>query len=213
MDSCLRRNDKREGHRDVMRVVIIDNDDSFTGNLEHLLVESIGSRPLIVPYSHLDSVNPEDCDLAVISAGPGKPSEYPDYAAVLESDVPLLGICLGMQIINEHFGGETARLPDCVHGKTDRVEFDGHTFTVARYHSLCLQRVADCLEVIAVNAGGVPMALRHKTRRIIGYQFHPESFMTPEGAHFVDYAISFLYPNRSLEVPGDRGDARKALRR
>ena len=196
-----------------MKTVIIDNDDSFTGNLEHLLVDSIGSQPLIAPYSYLDTVNPEDHDLAVISAGPGKPSEYPEYAALLESGVPVLGICLGMQIINEHFGGETARLPDCVHGKTDRVEFDGRTFTVARYHSLYLRRVADCLETIAVNATGVPMALRHKTRRIIGYQFHPESFMTPEGAYFADYAISFLCPNRSPEVPRGIRVARKALRR
>ncbi len=196
-----------------MKVVIFDNNDSFTGNLEHLLVESIGSRPLIVPYSYLDTVDPEKYDVVVISAGPGKPSEYPEYAALLESGVPVLGICLGMQIINEHFGGETAGLPDCVHGKTDRVELDGHTFTVARYHSLYLQRVTECLEVIAVNGAGVPMALRHKTRRIIGYQFHPESFMTPEGAYFVDYAISFLYPNRSHEVPRGRRVARKTLRR
>ena len=196
-----------------MKAVIIDNDDSFTGNLEHILVESIGSHPLIVPYSYLDTVDPEKYDIVVISAGPGKPSEYPDYSELLESGVPLLGICLGMQIINEHFGGETARLPDCVHGKTDRVEFDGHTFTVARYHSLYLRRVADCLEVIARNAAGVPMALRHKSRRIIGYQFHPESFMTPEGAYFVDHAISFLCPDRSHEVPRDSRVARKALRR
>jgi len=196
-----------------MKAVIIDNDDSFTGNLEHLLVESIGSRPLVVPYSHLGTVSPEDYDLAVISAGPGKPSEYPDYASLLESGVPILGICLGMQIINEHFGGETARLPGCMHGKTDWVEFDGRIFTVARYHSLYLRRVADCLEVIAANDAGVPMALRHKTCKIIGYQFHPESFMTPEGAYFVDYAIGFLDPGRSHEVPCDRGVTRKALPR
>jgi para-aminobenzoate synthetase component 2 len=197
----------------MMKLVIIDNDDSFTGNLEHLLVESIGSRPLVVPYSHIDTVSPDEYDLEVISAGPGKPSEYPDYAALLESGVPILGICLGMQIINEHFGGVTARLPDCVHGKTDAVEFDGHTFTVARYHSLYLRRVAGCLDVIAVNDSGVPMALRHKSRRILGYQFHPESFMTPEGVYFVDHAISFLYPNRPHEVPRGRRVARKALGR
>jgi para-aminobenzoate synthetase component 2 len=191
-----------------MEIVIIDNDDSFTGNLEHLFVESTGSRPWVVPYSDIRTVDSSAPELVVISAGPGRPSEYPDYAPILESGVPILGICLGLQIINEHFGGETAMLPDCVHGKTDDISFAGRIYTVARYHSLYLRRVAGCFDVIAANSAGVPMALRHKTRRTLGYQFHPESFLTPDGAYFVDYAISFLNPDCSREVPGRRRTVR-----
>jgi para-aminobenzoate synthetase component 2 len=107
---------------------------------------------------------------------------------LLESGRPVLGICLGMQIMNNHFGGETRELAGCVHGKTDRILFDEKAFTVARYHSLYLHAVSPEFEVIARNGAGIPMAMRHRSRPLIGYQFHPESFLTEKPQEFIAYA-------------------------
>jgi para-aminobenzoate synthetase component 2 len=146
-------------------------------------------------------MNPDKCDLLVVSAGPGHPSEYTKYSKLLDSDVSVLGICLGMQVINEHFGGTTVRLEGCVHGRSDVIIFDGRSFEVATYNSLRVDHVGEDLEVIARNSKGVPMALRHRTRRIIGYQFHPESFLTADGGYFVEYAINFLEMLRPTALP------------
>lgn len=194
-----------------MKLLLIDNDDSFTGNLDHLLTRTTGSQPVVVPYSRLGTVDTAEFDIAVISAGPGKPSEYPDYSTLLASKTPVLGVCLGMQIVNEAFGGSTAQLPDCIHGKTDEIEFQGRTFTVARYHSLSVNDIGQDLEVKAVNRSRLPMALQHRSFPILGYQFHPESFMTTNGGYFIEYAISFFDKIRSCEVHGDRSVARPTL--
>ncbi|MDH4157702.1 MAG: aminodeoxychorismate/anthranilate synthase component II [candidate division Zixibacteria bacterium] len=175
-----------------MKILIIDNNDSFTANLEHLLAVTTRSEPEVVPYANLADSRPAAYDLSVISPGPGWPSDYPGYAPLLDSGTPVLGICLGMQIINEHFGGDTSTLPGCVHGRTDRVVLDGRAFVVARYHSLHLSRVASSLEVIAANPDGVAMAVKHRSRPLLGYQFHPESFLTGDGGCLIDYACRVL---------------------
>ncbi len=175
-----------------MKIIIIDNNDSFTANLQHLLAMKTNSTPEIVPYAEIRDVKVGNYDLIVISPGPGQPSDYPDYGQLLDQNVPVLGICLGMQLINEHFGGETSPLKDCIHGQTDRIEFEGREFSVARYHSLYMSHVPDCFDILAVNADKVPMAIKHKTRPLLGYQFHPESFMTDEGGLFIDYALRTL---------------------
>ncbi|MGE4298444.1 MAG: aminodeoxychorismate/anthranilate synthase component II [Desulfovibrionaceae bacterium] len=175
-----------------MRILLVDNNDSFTRNLEHLLVAATGVAPVVAPYAGLDGVDPRAWDMIVLSPGPGAPGEYPGHGRLLDAGVPVLGVCLGMQAINAHFGGATDRLDGCVHGRTDTIVWDGAPRLVARYHSLHASRVADCLEVIAANAAGVPMALRHRTLPILGYQFHPESFLTPQGREFIDHATLFF---------------------
>lgn len=175
-----------------MQILLIDNNDSFTGNLEHLLAVTCQSRPTVVPYARLKAIDSRRFDLTVISAGPGHPADYPNYRWLLETGRPILGICMGMQIINDYFGGETAQLPDCIHGRTDVVNMAGRRFVVARYHSLYLRKVAACLQVTAVNDDGVPMAVQHRSRPMIAYQFHPESFLTPDGGYFIDYATRVL---------------------
>ncbi|MBN2140033.1 MAG: aminodeoxychorismate/anthranilate synthase component II [Desulfovibrionaceae bacterium] len=176
-----------------MNVLVLDNNDSFTRNLEHLLVETLAARIEVAAFA--DGVRRALCaapDLIVISAGPGRPSDYPGYGPVLDSGLPVLGVCLGMQIMNEHFGGRTDRLPGCVHGRAEAIDFLGRRRVVARYHSLYLSRVAEDLEVLAANHAGVPMAVRHRTRRLLGYQFHPESFLTPDGGYFIEHAARFF---------------------
>ncbi len=175
-----------------MNILLIDNNDSFTYNLEHLLVNVTGEVPQVVSYDRL--LHHDFCshDLIVISPGPGAPRDYPFYQTILEYPVPVLGICLGMQIINEHFGGSTERLEGCFHGRTDRIEFSGKSYEVALYHSLCADRIGDGLKVIASTRHGLPMALRHQSRPILGYQFHPESFLTSCGEFFIEYGLSYI---------------------
>jgi len=94
-----------------------------------------------------------------------------------------------MQIINAHLGGTISRLPDCVHGKTDIISFLGRTMTVARYHSLYCSSIGAGLEILAANKANVPMILGHKTKPIMGFQFHPESFLTCDGVFFIHDAL------------------------
>ncbi|BCS89059.1 aminodeoxychorismate/anthranilate synthase component II [Pseudodesulfovibrio sediminis] len=176
-----------------MDVLIIDNNDSFTRNLEHLLVAAIdGATVAIAPYAALPDVDLTTPDLIVISPGPGEPAEYPGYERVFSAGKPVLGICLGMQIINEHAGGTTGRLTGCVHGKTDTIRLNGIERVVARYHSLRVQTVGSGLTVLAENRDSIPMCLGNRDDRILGYQFHPESFLTPYGGWFIEYALDFL---------------------
>ncbi len=173
----------------IENILLIDNYDSFTRNLEHLLAHCLRVAPSVVSYARMSQLDLNSADLIVISPGPGRPSEYPEYRRLLSCDTPIIGICLGMQVLNELYGGATDRLKLCVHGKTGRIEFDGRHLDVARYHSLYANRVADCFDIIARSDDGVPMAIRHASKRQIGYQFHPESFMTEEGGVFIDYAL------------------------
>ncbi|MCZ7554889.1 MAG: aminodeoxychorismate/anthranilate synthase component II [Bacteroidia bacterium] len=175
-----------------MRLLLIDNFDSFTHNLAQLL--SSGGADVVV---RRNSVSLEELvmlrpDALLISPGPGRPDETGVSREALlhwSGVLPVLGVCLGMQLINEVYGGETVHAPFPVHGKTDEVHHDGSgvffgvpsPFRAARYHSLAIRRKGDELVEQAWGSDGTVMALRHRSFEIHGVQFHPESFLTQHG--------------------------------
>lgn len=180
-----------------MKILLIDNNDSFTNNLEHLLAREIsGSEIHVVPYSEaVSGAGPFDyCgyELLIISPGPGCPADYPGYEKVFESGLPVLGVCLGMQIMNEYFGGRTDRLRGCFHGRTEVIDFMDREVAVARYHSLYCSETGPEMKTVCTNRKGIPMALSHSQLPIMGYQFHPESFLTENPGVFIRHAIDFF---------------------
>ncbi len=130
----------------------------------------------------------------LISPGPGTPDAAGISLAVVErfADTrPILGVCLGHQAIGQYFGGKVVRAPEPVHGKPVEIRHDGKTifsdlpktFTAGRYHSLIVERdgLPDCLEISATSPDGLVMGLRHRTKKVEGVQFHPESILTEHG--------------------------------
>ena len=174
-----------------MNTLLIDNHDSFTWNLEHLLVGA-GAAVEVMRYGPGAFETLAGRDLVVISPGPGRPAGYPAYRALEGWGGPVLGICLGMQILNELEGGATGRLAGCVHGKAEPTRLWGRDWTVGRYHSLWCVRVADGFDVVGRSDGGLPMALRHRDRPWLGLQFHPESFLSPHGGELARLALDDL---------------------
>jgi para-aminobenzoate synthetase component 2 len=182
-------------------ILVIDNYDSFTYNL----VQYLGELGAEVVVRRNDQVSVEDVatqlkpDRIVISPGPGVPDDAGITLKLIEnfaSTLPILGVCLGHQAIGQSFGGRVVRAEKCVHGKASEVSNDGRTifrgigspFRAGRYHSLVIDpdSLPDCLEVSAVTADGVIMGIRHRTLKVEGVQFHPESILTTEGQRLLD---------------------------
>ncbi len=174
--------------------VIIDNYDSFTYNLVHLIKE-LGADVTVVRNNQFSLEDLNTYDRILLSPGPGVPSEAGLLLDVIKHYAgikPILGVCLGHQAIGEAFGAKLKNLADVFHGVTtettqiiDTPLFSGlpKHFPVGRYHSWVIERanLPDCLEIIAESKEGFIMALRHRTHNIYGIQFHPESVLTPDG--------------------------------
>ena len=177
-----------------MKIVIIDNYDSFTYNLSHLIKE-LGAEVDVVRNDQFQLEDLEQYNKIVLSPGPGIPSEAGlllDVIKAYAGKKPILGVCLGHQAIGEVFGGQLENLSEVFHGVATpcRIVVDDPIFsglerdiTIGRYHSWVVSKEAfpDCLEVIAESPEGQIMALRHKTLNVRGIQFHPESVLTPDG--------------------------------
>lgn len=174
-------------------VLVIDNYDSFTYNI----VQYLGELGQAIAVYRNDRITVEEIrklrpDHIVISPGPGVPADSGVSPAVIRElgpEIPLLGICLGHQGIGEAFGGRVVRAGRLMHGKVSPIHHDElgifsglpSPFNATRYHSLIVEAIPDCLEVIALTAEEEVMALRHKTFPITGVQFHPESILTEHG--------------------------------
>ena len=177
-------------------LLVIDNYDSFTYNLVQYLGE-LGADMRIVRNDEvtIDEIENElKPKRILISPGPGTPDAAGISLGTIErfaGKVPILGVCLGHQAIGQHFGGTVSRAPEPVHGKPVEVTHDGKTifrdlpgtFNAGRYHSLIVERetMPDCLEISASSPDGLVMGLRHRTKKIEGVQFHPESILTEHG--------------------------------
>lgn len=202
----------------MTRVLVIDNYDSFVYTLNGYLRE-LGAETEVVRN---DDIAPADIagamteyDAVLVSPGPGKPAEagisIPVVEAALATGQPLLGVCLGHQAIAEAFGGVVTNAEELMHGKTSQVSHDGsglfdgvpQPFTATRYHSLAVVdgTLPDDLVVTARTAGGVIMAMQHRTAPIYGVQFHPESVLTVGGYRML---------GNWLEVAGLAGAAEKS---
>ncbi len=181
-----------------MKIVIIDNYDSFTYNLAHL-VKALGAEVTVVRNDQFCMEDLKVFDKIILSPGPGIPAEAGlllDVIRTYAGKKPILGVCLGHQAIGEVFGGKLENLSEVFHGvATEGTQlgndslFDGlpRRITMGRYHSWVVSReqFPDCLEITAESDEGQIMALRHRTYDIHGIQFHPESVLTPEGKTIV----------------------------
>lgn len=181
-----------------MKVLMIDNYDSFTYNLVHLF-EQLGAE---VTTLRNDAISVEEAealapDRLVVSPGPGRPADAGISVEVIRRlgpTVPTLGVCLGHQAIVEAFGGEIGHARALLHGKSSVISHDGKgvyrglpdEIEAGRYHSLAAVTVPDELEVTARTADGEVMGVRHRSHPVEGVQFHPESVLTPLGPQLAE---------------------------
>lgn len=182
-----------------MKTVIIDNYDSFTYNLAHL-VKGLGADVEVVRNDRFTIGQLEPYDRIILSPGPGIPSEAGLLLDVIRSYAgrkPIFGVCLGHQAIGEVFGARLTNLAEVYHGvATEGTQFGNDDIfkglpkriVMGRYHSWVVDRTAfpECLEVTAVSDDGQIMGLRHCSYNIHGIQFHPESVLTPQGSKILE---------------------------
>ena len=178
-----------------VRMLLIDNYDSFTYNL----VQAFAAQGATVIVHRNDAISVADAQAIepthlVISPGPGRPENAGSSLAMIAAfagSIPVLGVCLGHQCLVHHFGGRIIRAERLMHGKTSMATHDGETifaglpqpFEVGRYHSLSAEQdsLPDDLVLTSQTGRGEIMGVRHRTLPLEGVQFHPESVLTPEG--------------------------------
>jgi len=194
-----------------MKLLVIDNFDSFTYNL----VQYFGQLGVNPDIHRNDAITAEKAlalepDAVVISPGPCDPDQAGVSLEIVNAfagEKPILGVCLGHQCVGQHFGGKVVRADRLMHGKTSPIQHNGKGlfkglpdgFEATRYHSLILDRpsLPDCLEITAETEEGEIMAVRHRDMSVLGVQFHPESLATQHGVNILK---NFLDPCKT-EAP------------
>jgi anthranilate synthase/aminodeoxychorismate synthase-like glutamine amidotransferase len=183
-----------------MKVLVIDNYDSFTYNLVQLIGSNncklIIKRNDEVSLSEIEKLNPAKI---LISPGPGKPEDSKVSLEIIKhlgNKIPILGVCLGHQAIGICYNGNVIKAKELMHGKTSKINHSGKTifknipqnFDATRYHSLIIEKVSlpAKLEITATSEDGTIMGVKHKEYPVEGIQFHPESILTGEGKNIIN---------------------------
>ncbi|NMF64462.1 aminodeoxychorismate synthase component I [Brasilonema octagenarum] len=198
-----------------MKTLIIDNYDSYTFNLYQLIAQVNGEYPTVIYNDQVawDELKQWEFDNIVISPGPGRPENPKDFGicrqAIQNTQVPLLGVCLGHQGLGYQYGGKVIHAPEVQHGRTSVVYHIGtelfkgipSPFSVVRYHSLLVSNdLPDCLEKVAWTKDNLVMGLRHRSLPLWGVQFHPESICTQYGQTLLEN-----FKEMTLKFAKDRG--------
>jgi para-aminobenzoate synthetase component 2 len=203
------------GFKEGKKILVVDNHDSFVFNIVQYLDE-LGAVTQVVKN---DEITPEYCqnfDGVVISPGPGNPQSAGASIGVIkycdEREIPILGICLGLQVIGAAYGAKISSAPELLHGRTSEILHNGkelfidipNNFIATRYHSLAIE--ADSmpaeLQVTAQSSDGTIMGISHRSKNIAGVQFHPEAVLTQYG-----YELLANW----LEICGDVGARNRAV--
>ncbi len=191
----------------MKKILIIDNYDSFTYNLKQLVMSSFNGPVDVFRNDEIGINYISDYGYSgiIISPGPKKPAYSGISMRAIKKyykEMPVLGVCLGMQCINEVFGGKTVKAPKPVHGKASIVYHTGsrlfrnipEKFKAARYHSLIIEPNSDShnLSITSYTKDRIPMSIEHKKYPLFGVQFHPESFMTEFGKEIIENYLEFI---------------------
>ncbi len=200
-----------------MKLFLLDNYDSFTYNVVQLL-GTLGVKPLVRRNTDIDidGVKKFNPDRIIISPGPMRPENHPlifELIGEFFDRVPLLGICLGMQAINQFFKGGLKQAPVPVHGKTSFISHTGEgifkgvprRFLAARYHSLIICNMPKVLKETAKTDDNIPMAVEHAHYPVFGVQFHPESYLSQYGKEILSNFLNVKKIN--LHPPNKRADS------
>ncbi|WP_432560376.1 aminodeoxychorismate/anthranilate synthase component II [Granulicoccus sp. GXG6511] len=196
------------------RILVVDNYDSFVWNLVHYLAQ-LGAEIEVwrnddERFGDLSPARFAEFDGILLSPGPGAPESAGvcvELVRKIAGDLPIFGVCLGLQSIAVAFGGEVGRAPELLHGKVSAVRHRGvgvmaglpNPFTATRYHSLAITRLPQPLEVTAETEAGVVMAVRHRELPVEAVQFHPESVLTEGGYQML---ANWLLTCGDAEAPG-----------
>lgn len=196
-----------------MKVLVLDNYDSFTYNLVQYIQEILGHKITVVRNDQIALEQVEEYDVIVLSPGPGVPSEAGIMPVLIQRYAPtkcILGVCLGHQAIGEAFGGTIYNMQDVLHGvetpilvKDEQEVLFQHLpkqFTGGRYHSWVVSKthLPDQLQITAEDEQGMIMGIRHKTYDVRGVQFHPESIMTEHGKQMLENYFNYCHQKFSV---------------
>ncbi|ELY53937.1 glutamine amidotransferase [Natronococcus amylolyticus DSM 10524] len=208
--SATETRDGRESEGETVRILVIDNYDSFTYNLVEYVSQQPGTETEVRKNTaSLEEVRAVDPDGIIVSPGPGHPKNDRDVGVSLDvlrevsPEVPTLGVCLGLEAAVYAYGGSVGRAPDPVHGKAWAVDHDGkgvyagleQGFRAGRYHSLVATEVPDCFAVTATadhDGTELVMGVRHREYPIECVQFHPESVLTAVGHDVIENFLEGL---------------------